>query len=152
MSIPVELSQLATTVGRYRFAYLLTSAHEGAPHVVAVTPAWQDGRFVIAGLGQRTRTNAGERPAVALVWPPQDASEPSLIVDGQATVDGQQLMVIPARAVLHRPAGTDRQASSVGDCARQSPPGSAPASAPGSEPASAPGRQADSPGRNEPTR
>lgn len=104
MSIPVALTQLAEAIERYRFAYLLTSSGAGAPHAVAVRPSFRDGMLVIDEPGRRTRANAGERPAVALVWPPPDEAGYSLIVDGQAAVDGDGLRVVPARAVLHRPA------------------------------------------------
>ncbi|MFT3819148.1 MAG: hypothetical protein QM750_16155 [Rubrivivax sp.] len=105
MSIAVELSNLADALARYRFAYLMTaSANEGAPHAVAVSPRLQDGALWIDGAGRRTRDNAAQRPAVGLVWPPAVESDYSLIVDGQAAVDGERLRITPTRAVLHRPA------------------------------------------------
>lgn len=106
MSIPVELPTLADTLARYRFAYLLTAnAKPGAaPHAVAVTPRLEeDGALVMDGIGRRTRDNLLKQPAVGLVWPPQETADYSLIVDGQAALDGDTLRVTPARAVLHRP-------------------------------------------------
>jgi len=44
MSIPVELSDLATAMARYRFAYLLTGADQGAPHAIAITPTLDGSR------------------------------------------------------------------------------------------------------------
>lgn len=104
MSIPVELQNLADTISRYRFAYLLTSSGDGAPHAVAVNPDLQDGELVVGGLGRRTRANVGIRPAVALVWPPREETDYSLIVDGLAVVDGEGTRIRVTRAVLHRPA------------------------------------------------
>ena len=105
MSIPVELPGLPEVMARYRFAYLLTSSAPGAaPHAVAVTPALEGGALAIQGIGRRTRENLLARPAVGLVWPPQSASDYSLIVDGQAAMAGDTLRITPTRAVLNRPA------------------------------------------------
>jgi hypothetical protein len=115
MSIPVDLSRLAETMQRYRFAYLLTSSERGAPHALAVTPVLQDGQLVVGETGRRTRDNALQRPDVALVWPPQSESDYSLIVDGHAVVADGILRVTPARAVLHRPTAP-RQPAAPGAC------------------------------------
>lgn len=120
MSIPVALPTLADTMARYGFAYLLTSTDGGgAPHAVAVTPVLRGEALVIGDLGRRSRSNIGPRPAVALVWPPKDEGDYSLIVDGQASLDGEMLTVVPTRAVLHRPApaGTEAEPGRCGaDC------------------------------------
>jgi hypothetical protein len=115
MSIPVDLSKLEEVMGRYRFAYLLTSSERGAPHAVAVTAALKGGELVVDEAGRRTRDNALQRPDVALVWPPQSESDYSLIVDGQAVVAGSGLHIAPRRAVLHRPT-PPRQPASPGGC------------------------------------
>jgi hypothetical protein len=104
MSIPVELPGLPEVMARYRFAYLLTGTAEGAPHAVAVTPRLEGGVLVIDGIGRRSRANLLARPDVGLVWPPASESDYSLIVDGQAAMDGESLRIAPTRAVLHRPA------------------------------------------------
>jgi len=116
MTIPVDLSKLAETLERYRFAYLMTSSEQGAPHAVAVNAVLQGGELVVNETGRRTRDNAAQRPEVALVWPPQAESDYSLIVDGRAVVEGSGLRIAPARAVLHRPA-PPRQAAAPGSCA-----------------------------------
>src|SRR5699024_7368070 len=103
MSIQVELSTLADTVERYRFAYLLTVG-EGPPHALAVTPTVEGAVLTVEGIGRRTRDNLLARPGVTLVWPPESVDEYSLIVDGQATATGESVQITPARAVLHRPA------------------------------------------------
>ena len=105
MSIPVELPDLADAIARYRFAYLMSSSGEGqAPHVAAVAARLQGAELLIDGIGQRTRANLQQRPAVGLVCPPQSETEYSLIVDGQARVVDDAVWVTPTRAVLHRPA------------------------------------------------
>jgi hypothetical protein len=114
MSIPVDLSKLAEAMGRYRFAYLLTSSDRGAPHAVAVMAVLHDGELVVSDAGRRTRDNALQRPDIALVWPPQLEGDYSLIVDGQAVAAGSDLRISPVRAVLHRPAR--RQPATPGAC------------------------------------
>jgi len=115
MSIPVELQRLEDTLRRYRFAYLLTANPEGAPHAVAVAAVLQGGTLVVQSAGRRTRANAQAHPAVGLVWPPQAEGDYSLIVDGQAAVDGESLRITPTRAVLHRPAPSP-EPSAPGAC------------------------------------
>lgn len=107
MSIPVDLDRLADTLADYRFAYLLTTGEDLRPHAVMATPQLRDGRLHVAGAGRRTRANAQARPAIALIWPPEQDTGYSLIVDGDAVVDGEVLAVTPRRAVLHRPATPD---------------------------------------------
>lgn len=104
MSIPVDLSKLAEVLGRYRFAYLLTSGESGAPRAVAVHAVLQGDALLVEETGRRTRDNALQRPDVALVWPPQSEADYSLIVDGRAAAAGEGLRIAPTRAVLHRPA------------------------------------------------
>lgn len=104
MSIPVELKSLADALGRYSLAYLMTSSESGPPHAVQVDVTLQDGELLIRQAGNRTRTNAQARPAVGLLWPPQSADEYSLIVDGQAMVEGESVRIMPTRAVMHRSA------------------------------------------------
>lgn len=118
MSISVELGDLATAIAQYRFAYLLTST-EAAPHAVAVVPVPEAGSLLVHGVGRRTRDNLLARPAVGLVWPPQSAADYSLIVDGQASMDGDVLRIVPTRAVLHRSAprpGPVAPGDCVSDC------------------------------------
>ncbi len=112
MSIPVDLSKLAEVLGRYRFAYLLTSSEQGAPRAVAVIPVLQGGELVVDETGRRTRDNVLQRPDVALVWPPQSESDYSLIVDGRAVDAGGGLRIAPVRAVLHRPLAPQHAATS----------------------------------------
>ena len=111
MSIPVELSDLAQAMGRYRFAYLLTGTDQGAPHANAVTQVLDGATQLIQGVGRRTGKNLAARPEVGLVWPPADAAGYSLIVDGTASVVGEQIQIQPTRAVLHRSAPSPEPAA-----------------------------------------
>ena len=104
MSIEVTLPQLAETLTRYRFAYLLTVGDDARAHVVAVTATLANDTLLITDLGRRTQVNLAAHPSVTLVWPPADPSDYSLIVDGVGSMRGDELAVTPIRAVLHRPA------------------------------------------------
>ncbi|HMM74573.1 MAG TPA: pyridoxamine 5'-phosphate oxidase family protein [Gammaproteobacteria bacterium] len=112
MSTPVESSSLGDAIARYRYAYLMTTNAQGAPHAVAVSAVLQDGALIVDGLGRRTRENALARPAVGLVWPPASPADYSLIVDGQAEVVGDRMRIVPTRAVLHRSAPSPRPKAS----------------------------------------
>lgn len=117
MSVPVDLSELATVLTEYRFAYLLSNAGDRPPHAVAVTPTLGNGVLTVEGLGHRTVDNIAAYPGVCLLWPPTAVDGYSLIVDCRATLDGAVVTLVPERAVLHRPAPALGADSSCGsDC------------------------------------
>lgn len=108
VSIRVELDALADEVVRWGFGYLATTSDDGRPHLLALRPEIRDGATPVlrfdAGGGRACR-NAGVRPAVAVVFPPAPHSEGfSLVLDGEATVDGAFVDVVVTSALLHRPA------------------------------------------------
>jgi hypothetical protein len=76
------------------------------------------GGVITAEGGNRTRANAAARPLVSIVWAPIEALGYSLIVDGDAAVDGESLTITPTRAVLHRSAPPPGEATSAcgSDC------------------------------------
>ncbi len=109
MSIPVPLAELRAALADHTYAYLLTAAATGGPHVVAVAPSFEGDALVVDEVGRRTCANAAASPAVTLVWPPRADGGYSLIVDGEASVDDARVIVTPRRAVRHRPAPGARQ-------------------------------------------
>jgi hypothetical protein len=75
----------------------------------------------VVAIGRRSRTNAGARPLVSILWPAVDDDGFSLIVDATAALtvpaDGDTLRLTPTHAVLHRPApGGPATASCDTDC------------------------------------
>ena len=90
----MALTDLAAALAEFPFAYLVTVADDGRPRVLAV-----DGRLVVDDAGRVAR-----RPAVTLVFPPPTPDGMSLLVDGDATVDGAAVTVTPTWAVRHRAA------------------------------------------------
>jgi hypothetical protein len=116
MSVKVELGELAATLADFDVAYLVTVSDDARAHVLAVWPEVTDGGILVDGVGRHTQANAAARPHVTLVFPPPTAGGYTLLVDGTATVEGADVTIVPAKAILHRPAaGADgRRAGS--DC------------------------------------
>lgn len=115
MSVKVDLAKLADTMDDYGFAYLLTVSEDQRPHAVAVQPELSGGAFEVQGLGGRTLANLASRSDVTLLFPPGEPGGYSLIVDGRATADESGASVVPAHAVLHRPA-PDAAQPAEGSC------------------------------------
>ncbi len=107
MSIAVSLDDLPAAIAARPWAYLLTVGDDGRSHLLATVPTWRDTTLLVEA-GQRTRDNAVRQPRVALVYPPVDApgetSSYSLIVDVEASVEGELIVLQAMKAVLHRPA------------------------------------------------
>ncbi len=104
MSIAVALDEVHAIAAQLApFAYLLTVGERQNTHAVAILPAIGDGVIACEAGGTSCR-NATARPHVSLLWPPLDVADYSLIVDGDATVDGSTITITPTRAVRHRPA------------------------------------------------
>ena len=116
MSVKLELGELAERLDEYGFAYLVTVGEEGRAHVLAVTPELSDAGLFVGGIGRHSVDNATARPDVTLVWPPTTDGGYSLIVDGAATVGDGELTMIPAKAILHRPAPGEDGKRAGSDC------------------------------------
>lgn len=107
MSKPVDLDRLAAAIdGRDMDAYLLTSGDDGRPHTTAINLRWE-GPALVGPCGKTSGRNAVARPAVSVMWPPNEPGGYSLIVDADATVrDGEDRIIelTPTKALWHRPA------------------------------------------------
>ncbi|HSB85108.1 MAG TPA: hypothetical protein VLD86_02310 [Ilumatobacteraceae bacterium] len=102
MSIAVALEELPDKVAEYPWCYLVTSGEE-RPHLLAVKPTAVHGGLRCE-TGHSSRANVVHNPLVVLLFPPTGADGMSMIVDGEASVDGDGVVVKPTWAVLHRPA------------------------------------------------
>jgi len=126
MSIPVAIDDLEAATGGYGWAYLLTVRDDLRPHIVAVTPMW-DGAQLEMDVGRGTARNAAARSSISLCYPPVEDDGYSLIVDGDASVEGESTVrFVPTGAVLHRPAPEGFTGSATGcgnDCEPVGPPG-----------------------------
>lgn len=94
---------LAKTVADYGFAYLITIADGDRIHTSPVQPTLEGDGLFVADPSSRVQANTGQRPKVSLVWPPREPDGYTLIVDGAAQLEGENLKVTPTRAILHRP-------------------------------------------------
>jgi hypothetical protein len=126
MSIPVALDDLVTATSEYGWAYLLTVRDDLRPQIVAVSPVWERDQLVM-DVGRGTARNASARSSISLCYPPVEDGGYSLIVDGDATVDGESTVRFePTGAVLHRPAPEGFTGAATGcgnDCEPVGPPG-----------------------------
>jgi hypothetical protein len=104
MSKVVELNELTETLGAYGAGYLLTGNPDGRVKVVSVPRSFAAGSFTFRAPGPGSCANAAGNPAVTVLFPPLAQPGFSLIVDGTATVSGEDLLVQPTSAILHRPA------------------------------------------------
>src|SRR4051794_14118252 len=102
MSIPVDPADLARTLDDFGAGYLMTTA-DGAVKVVTVEPSAVDDVLLVVRPGKGTVRNLAANPAVTLVFPPREPKGFSLLVDGTGEVEGEDVRVTPATAVLHRP-------------------------------------------------
>ncbi len=116
MSVNVPLAELAQSVANHPIAYLLTVNEGERVHAVAVDAVVEEDRLRVGRLGRGTLTNCEQRPAVTLLWPPAQIGGYSLIVDGTAERSGEDVLVSPERAVLHRPAASSGQAEESTGC------------------------------------
>lgn len=76
----------------------------GRIHVVAAHRTLANDALVVEDPGRKTLAHLGAHPLVTVVWPPTDARDYSVIVDGVGSLRDGKLVVTPTRAVLHRPA------------------------------------------------
>jgi len=104
VSIPVALDDLGATLERSGPGFLLTvSEREGmGPKAVSTRPQLVDGTLRVAAPGRGSVANATAYPAVTLLFPPVESGGHSLVVDGTARAEGEDLVVTPTGAVLHR--------------------------------------------------
>ena len=118
MSIKVDESELAEAISGRPYAYLLSPGRE-RPHVVQVVPTLSDGVMYVDVPGRSAVTLAETNPSVTLLYPPDAADGYSLIIDGTAHAQGEDLHVAVDHAVLHRRATDTSEPSTTGcgaDC------------------------------------
>lgn len=99
----MSVDELRSALERFASGYLLTTT-DGQVKVVTVDPVWDAEQLLITAPGKGTVANLGSNPAVTLAFPPLEPRGYTLIVDGTASVDGDDVRVRPATGVLHRPA------------------------------------------------
>ena len=101
MSVPVTLAELPGQIARFGDTpYLVTVGADATPRATSVRVRWQ-GRALMTGAGTRTAANIREHDTIVLLWPAAEPGKHALIVDGWAEVQGADVYIQPAKAVLH---------------------------------------------------
>lgn len=103
MSIAVPLDEMEARLAGFPWGYLVTVRDDGRAQSLAVPTQYVDGALV-ATVGARAAANAAARPNVTLLFPGPTGHDMSLIVDGDAAVDGDSIAITPTWAVMHRAA------------------------------------------------
>ena len=123
MSIRVDMADLPRHIVSRGGGFLLTSIMDSRPHVAHLPFQIASGEGQVqlrARVGRTSYGNCGQRPTVTVLWPAvtggapapdasSDSGEPdldrySLIVDGEARLDGpEHVIIVVTGAVFHRP-------------------------------------------------
>ncbi len=103
MSVAVDLAELGTVLGEYDAGYLLSTT-QGRVKAVTVDPELIEGALVVREPGGGSSRNIIANAQVTVLFPPLERHGYTLLVDGTATLDGDDALVAPVSAVLHRPA------------------------------------------------
>ncbi|WP_110206535.1 pyridoxamine 5'-phosphate oxidase [Nocardioides daejeonensis] len=104
MSIPVAPADLRAACADFGSAYLLSTSSPRVKVVTVDPEVAEDGSVRVVGPGRGTLANLAVNAAVTLVFPPHEHHGYSLLVDGQADVEGDDVVITVEHAVLHRPA------------------------------------------------
>lgn len=104
MSIPVEVADLPQRLAEFDRGYLLTSA-DGRVKAVSVRARAAGQDLVVGAPGRGSVANVAANPSVTLLFPPPAGPGMTLLVDGTAVADGDDVRVTPSSAVLHKPVG-----------------------------------------------
>jgi hypothetical protein len=102
MSVLVELADISARLAEFDRGYLLTSK-DGLVKAVSVRAVPEDDRLRITTPGRGSVANVGANPHLTLLFPPLAAPGMSLLVDGTAAVEGDDVVITPTGAVLHKP-------------------------------------------------
>jgi hypothetical protein len=102
MSIVVDVADIPDRLAEFDRGYLLTS-RDGTVKAVSVRAVPDADGLLVRTPGRGSIANVGLNPAVTLLFPPVENPGMSLLVDGTATADGDDVRVAPTSAVLHKP-------------------------------------------------
>lgn len=101
MSVLVDLADLPQTLADFERGYLLTT-REGQVKAVSIWAVVADGTLVVTTPGRGSVANVGANPSVTLLFAPTAGGGMTLLVDGTAAVEGDDIRITPTGAVLHK--------------------------------------------------
>jgi hypothetical protein len=101
MSILVDLADLPTTLADFGRGYLLTSAG-GRVKAVSARAEVDGETLLVRTPGRGSVANVGTNLTVTLLFPPGDDPGMTLLVDGTAAAEGDDIRITPTGAVLHK--------------------------------------------------
>lgn len=101
MSVVVDLADLPQQLRGFDRGYLLTS-RDGLVKAVSVRASADGGTLLVVTPGRGSVANVGTNPAVTLLFPPLENPGMTLLVDGTAAVEGDDVRITPTGAVLHK--------------------------------------------------
>ncbi|WP_296602067.1 pyridoxamine 5'-phosphate oxidase [Nocardioides sp.] len=104
MSIPVDLADVPKTLEDFDRGYLLTTT-DGRVKAVSVRAVPADGALRVANPGRGSVANVGANPTATLLFPPAESGGLTLLVDGSAVAEGDDVVMTPSSAILHRSVG-----------------------------------------------
>ena len=109
MSVKIEPTHIVEHLAGREFVYLITNSNERS-HVVALRAELVGNEARFTNTGRTPLANVVANSSVTLTWPPCDSTQThehakySLVADGEATIEGDELLVRITNAVFHRPA------------------------------------------------
>ena len=109
LSVKVEPTLIGEHLAGREFVYLISNSNERS-HVVALRTVLTNNIASFANTGRTPLANVAANSSVTLTWPPCDSTQThehskySLVADGIAVVEGDEVLVTITNAVFHRPA------------------------------------------------
>ena len=103
----MSLEELGRRVDEYGALAFLVTTDGTSPHIVSVNVTF-DGTSFSVPAGRSSQRNIEATATATLLWPGREGGSYGLIVDGEATHDGDIAALRPTTAVLHRLADAPR--------------------------------------------
>ncbi|MFV0462552.1 MAG: hypothetical protein ACK5MP_05055 [Nostocoides sp.] len=103
MSIPVDIDRLDEALADFGSGYVMTITPENTVKALTVDPLVRGRLVVVTAASRGTAANLATNDAITIVMPPTQHHGYTLIIDGSGVPDGDQVLVTPTSAVLHRP-------------------------------------------------